>query len=184
VKTAPAPKLLLPKSLLTSDAMAWVVVSKYADALPLYRQTVLLSRFGGELARNTLAVSVVRVGGAAQPLINLMHERVWESPVVHADETELQVLKEKGRPAQRKSYLWVLSSDSGPPVRLFTYAPSRSAQTAADLLDEASGALVSDGYEAYDRVASLKGLVHLGCWVHARRRFVEAEAALLRGAHP
>jgi transposase len=178
VKTAPAPKLLLPKSLLTSNAMAWVAVSKYADGLPLYRQTVLLSRFGGETARNTLAVSVVRVGGAVQPLINLMRERQWESPVIHVDETELQVLKEKGRPAQRKSYLWVLSSDSGPPVRLFTYAPSRSAQTAAELLEGASGALVSDGYEAYDRVAVLKGLVHLGCWVHARRRFIEAEAAL------
>ena len=64
---------------------------------------------------------------------------------------------------------------TGPPVRLFTYAPSRSAKTALDLYAGATGALVSDGYEAYAAVARAGPLTHLGCWAHVRRRFVEAE---------
>ena len=69
-------------------------------------------------------------------------------------------------------------SGSGPPIRLFTYAPSRSAETARQLYDGARGALLTDGYEVYANVAQTYGLLHLGCWAHARRRFVEAEAVL------
>src|SRR3990172_8960937 len=69
-----------------------------------------------------------------------------------------------------------------PPIRLFTYAASRSAETARQLYDGARGALLTDGYEAYESVAKARALVHLGCWAHARRRFVEAEAALPKAA--
>ncbi len=103
---------------------------------------------------------------------------------MHGDETELQVLKEDGRPAQRKSYLWVQMSGCGPPVRLFTYAPSRSAKTAVALYAGSRGALMTDGYEPYDTVANVSGLVHLGCMAHARRYLVEAEAALPKAARP
>ena len=125
---------------------------------------------------------MVRVGAAVQPIVNLLRDTLLEADLIHGDETELQVLKEPGRAAQRKSYLWAQMSGSGPPVRLFTYAPSRSAQTACKLYDGARGALVSDGYEVYASVARACGLVHLGCWAHARRRFVEAEAALPKAA--
>jgi hypothetical protein len=159
-----------------------VITSKYQDALPLYRQAALLGRFGGELSRNTLAGSVVRVGAAVQPIVNLMRDSLLEAALIHGDETELQVLKEPGRAAQRKSYLWAQMSGSGPPVRLFTYAASRSAETARRLYDGARGALLTDGYEVYANVAQTYRLVHLGCWAHARRRFVEAEAALPKAA--
>ena len=76
-------------------------------------------RFGGDIARHTLAHSVIRVGAAVQPLINLLRDRLLEAPVIHGDETELQVLKEDGRAATTKSYLWLQMTATGPPVRLF-----------------------------------------------------------------
>ena len=177
LRTAPAPLRLIPKGLLTESALAWVITAKYQDALPLYRQANILGRLGGDLNRHTLALNVIRAGEAVQGLINLMRETLLAAPVLHGDETEVQVLKESGRAAQRKSYLWLQMGATGPPVRLFTYAPSRSTQTALALYEGASGALLTDGYEVYAAVANARGMTHLGCWAHARRRFVEAEAA-------
>ena len=75
-----------------------MITSKYLDGLPLYRQAALLGRFGGtDLSRNTLAASVVRVGQATQPVINLLRDELLDSFIVHGDETEVQVLKEPGR---------------------------------------------------------------------------------------
>ena len=182
LRIAPAPLRLIPKGLLTESALAWVATAKYQDALPLYRQAALLGRFGGDLSRNTLAGSLVRVGTAVQPIINLMRDQLLDAEIIHGDETEVQVLKEPGRSAQQKSYLWAQMSGSGPPIRLFTYAPSRSAETARRLYDGARGVLITDGYEVYANVAQTYGLVHLGCWAHARRRFVDAEAALPKAA--
>jgi transposase len=187
LRLTPAPLRIIPKGLLTEAALAWVISAKYQDALPLYRQAALLGRFGGEISRNTLATSVVRVGEAVQPIINLMRDELLESALILGDETELQVLKEPGRAAQKKSYLWAQMSGAGPPLRLFSYASSRSAATAQELYAGArrGAALMSDGYEVYSSVAQGYGLVHLGCWAHVRRRFVEAEEALPKPArHP
>ena len=191
LRVTPVPARIIPKGLLTEAALAWVISAKYQDGLPLYRQAALLGRFGGNLSRNTLAASVVRVGEAVQPVINLMRDVLLESPLILGDETELQVLKEPGRAAQTRSYLWVQMTGAGPPetatgppntpaVRLFAYAPSRSGATARALYAGVSSgaALMTDGYDPYDGVARHYGLVHLACWAHARRRFVEALAVL------
>ncbi len=175
VAIAPRPAKIVPKGLFTESALAHIVTAKYQDALPLCRQAVILKRCGGDIARHTLAANVIRVGEAVQPLINLMREKLLEAPLLQGDETELQVCKEDGRPAQSKSWLWLTMTDCGPPIRLFTYSPSRAGQTAIELY---SGALMSDSYEPYEAVAQSHRLTHLGCWVHARRRFIEAEAAL------
>src|SRR3990172_10638244 len=182
LRLAPKPAQIIPKGLFTAGAVAWVITAKYQDGLPLYRQAALLGRFGGDISRNTLAGSLVRVGAEVQPIINLLRDQLLDAEIIHGDETELQVLKEPGRYAQQKSYLWAQMSGSGTPIRLFTYAPSRSAETARRHYDGARGALVTDGYEVYAIVAQTYGLVHLGCWAHARRRFVDAEAALPKAA--
>lgn len=187
IRLAPRPAQVIPKGLLTEGALAWVVTSKYLDALPLYRQAVLLGRFGGtDIARNTLAASVVRVGQAVQPVVNLLRDALLDSPVVHGDETEIQVLKEAGRSAQAKSYVWAQATDAsgadgqGPPIRLFAYSPSRSTQTAKQLYAgiREGTVLMSDGYEVYNAIADEHRLVHLGCWAHARRYFNDALQAL------
>jgi transposase len=181
VRTAAAPERLIPKGLLTEGALAWVITAMYQDALPLYRQAALLGRFGGELSRNTLAANVVRAGEAVVPIVNLLRDELLEAELIHGDETELQVLKEEGRAAQTKSWLWVqLSAGAGPPVCLYTYRASRSGATALQLYDGARGALISDGYEAYANVAHARALVHVGCWAHVRRKFIEAEALLAK----
>jgi transposase len=178
IKTAPALPHLISNGLFTANAIAWIVINKYQDGLPLYRQAVILNRLGGDIARNTIASMVVRVGEAVQPIINLLQEHWRDAHVKHIDETVVQVLKEPGRAAQTKSYFWVRASDDGPSVRLFDYSPTRSGKTALELLAGTQGVLMSDGYEAYEKPAELTGLVHLGCWVHARRYFVEAEATI------
>ena len=97
LRVAPAPVRLIPKGLFTESALAWVATAKYQDGLPLYRQAGLLGRFGGDISRNTLAGSLVRVGAAVQPIINLLRDQLFEADLIHGDETELQVLKEPGR---------------------------------------------------------------------------------------
>ena len=180
IKVTPAPVRIIPKGLLTESALAWVATSKYMDGLPLYRQAALLGRFGGDLSRNTLAASIVRVGEAVQPVINLLRDHLLDADLIHADETTIQVLKEPGKKAQTKSYLWAQVTGSGPPIRLFGYAPGRGAIHADTLFAgvKLAAALMSDGYEVYGGIAQANGLTHLGCWAHCRRYFVEAEAAL------
>jgi transposase len=184
LRVTPAPARLIPKGLLTEPALAWVVTAKYQDALPLYRQAALLGRFGGDLSRNTLAASIVRVGEAVQPVINLLRDHLLDADLVLGDETVIQVLKEPGRAAQTQSYLWAQMSGSGPPIRLFAYAPGRGGGQAGPLYAgiKAGAALMSDGYDLYNAIAETQGLTHLGCWAHARRYFVEAEAAIPKAA--
>lgn len=184
IRVTPAPARVIPKGLLTEAALAWVVTAKYQDSLPLYRQAALLGRFGGDLSRTTLAASMVRVGHAVQPIINLLRDHLLEADLILGDETVLQVLKESGRTAQSKSYLWAQMTGSGPPIRLFSYTPGRGGQHAQPLYDgiKPGVALMSDGYEVYNAIAAARGAIHLGCWAHSRRYFVEAEAAIPKAA--
>ena len=187
IKLAARPPQVIPKGLLSEAAQAWVITAKYLDGLPLYRQAALLGRFGGtDWSRNTLAAGVVKVGLAVQPLVNLLRDEMLAAPIVYGDETELQVLKEPGRKAQSKSYLWAQMTEAagqdgtGPPIRLFAYSPSRSTETAKTLYAgmRTGGVLMSDGYKPYEAIAQEHRLVHLGCWAHARRGFHEALQAL------
>jgi transposase len=184
IRVTPAPPRIIPKGLLTEAALAWVVTAKYQDSLPLYRQAALLGRFGGDLSRTTLAASMVRVGQAVQPIINLLRDHLLEAELILGDETVVQVLKESGRAAQSKSYLWAQMTGSGPPIRLFSYTPGRGGIHAQPLYDDIKpgAALMSDGYEVYNGIATARGLIHLGCWAHARRYFIEAEAAIPKTA--
>jgi transposase len=182
VVTAKAPPQLIPKSMATPSLLAWIAVSKYADALPLYRQCTIFERIGFEADRTTFANWMITCGERVQPLINLLADRLREAPYLHLDETTLQVLKEPGRDPQSKSWMWV--SAAGPPgarTVLFHYHASRGQQVAKDLLAGYQGAVMVDGYEAYDAACQANGLLRLGCWAHARRRFVEAQRLQPKG---
>jgi len=187
MRLAARPPQVIPKGLYTEAALAWVITSKYLDGLPLYRQAALLGRFGGtDTSRNTLAASIVRIGQAVQPVVNLLRDGLLDAPRVFGDETEVQVLKEVGRAAQTKSYMWVQMTEAsgaagtGPPIRLFAYSPSRGTDTARQLYAgmREGGVLMTDGYEPYNAIAKAHKLVHLGCWAHCRRYFHEALQAL------
>ena len=191
LRLAPKPAQIIPKGLFSESTLAWIITAKYEDGLPLYRQAALIDRFGGtDLSRNTMAASVVRVGQAVQPIINLLRDHLLDAPITHGDETRVQVLKEPGRAAQTQSFMWAQMTDgsgpdgTGPPIRLFGYSPSRGAVAAMPLYAgiRTGGALMSDGYDVYDQIARAYGLVHLGCWTHCRRYFVDAADALPKSA--
>ena len=111
LRLAAKPEQVIPKGLFSEGLLSWVINSKYVDGLPLYRQAALLGRFGGgALSRNTMAASVVRVGQAVQPVINLLRDLVLDAPLIFGDETEIQVLKEVGRSAQTKSVSGLLTT--------------------------------------------------------------------------
>ncbi len=149
IKVTPAPARIIPRGLLTESALAWIITGKYQYGMLLYRQATLLRRFGGDISSNTLAASVVRVGLATQPVINLMRDALLESNLIYGDETTFQVLKEPGRRPQAKSYLWAQINGSGPPVRMFSYSPGRGAQHAQKLYAgvQPGTVLMTDVYE-------------------------------------
>ena len=108
LRLAGKPAQIIPKGLFSESALAWIASPKFDDGLPLYRQPALLGRFGGtDLSHNTMAASIVRVCAAVQPVINLLRDHLLDSPLVFGDETTVQLLKEPGRAAQAKSYMWV-----------------------------------------------------------------------------
>ena len=178
IKTAPLPAQPIPKSLASPGLLAHVTVSKYQDALPLYRQEQILQRIGVELPRATLANWMIQAGTLIQPLINLLQDRLLGADILQMDETPVQVLKEPGKSAQSKSYLWV--QRGGPPehpIVLYHYDPGRGAEVAKRLLEGFTGYLQTDGYAGYHAAVAAHGLTQVGCMAHARRKFTEAVKA-------
>lgn len=176
--SAPMPAQPIPKSQASPGFLAYVITSKYSDALPLYRQCHILSRGGVEIARNTLCQQVVKAGELIQPLINLLQDKALSYPVLQMDETVVQVLNEPGRTAQNKSYMWVMRG--GPPQQsaiLYHYDPKRGQAVPQRLLSEYRGYLQTDAWHAYDAVHG-EDITAVGCWAHARRKFKEAQKAL------
>jgi transposase len=180
VQLAPLPPQPIPKSNASAGLLAHVAVAKYQDALPLYRQEQVLKRAGVELGRNTLAGWMLKCGKLIQPLLNLLDEQLLAGPIIHCDETTVQVLKEQGKSPQSKSYMWVRVS--GLPTKkiiLYDYASSRSGKVAVDLLADYQGYLQTDDYAGYHALGNTSDIIHLGCWAHARRKFVEAQKAAI-----
>jgi transposase len=178
IKTAPLPAQPIPRSMASPGLLAHITVSKYADALPLYRQETILQRIGVDIPRATLANWMIRAGHLIQPLMNLMHEQLLSYDIIQMDETTVQVLKESGKTAQSKSYLWL--QRGGPPdhpVVLYHYDPGRGASVAKRLLEGFKGYLQTDGYDGYNAAVATNYLVHVGCMAHARRKFSEAVKA-------
>jgi hypothetical protein len=121
---------------------------------------------------------MIKLGDLVVPLINLMHETQLSYDVLQMDETSVQVLKEDGRAATAKSYMWVRRGGApGQRIILFDYAASRAGAIPMRLLDEYKGYLQSDAYGGYNAAARRDGVIHVGCFDHARRRFVEAVKA-------
>lgn len=178
IRTAPLPAQPIPKSLASPGLLAHITVSKYQDALPLYRQETILQRIGVDLPRATLANWMIRAGQLVQPLINLMRDQLLAHDLIQMDETTVQVLKESGKAAQSKSYLWL--QRGGPPdhpVVLYDYDPGRGQGVPLRLLEGFQGYLQTDGYDGYNAVVAAQQLTHVGCMAHARRKFSEAVKA-------
>lgn len=178
IKAAVLPKHPIAKSMASIGLLAYIIVAKYMDGLPLYRLESILKRYGGEVTRTSMANWIIRLAIQCQPLIHLLREHQHSGPLIQIDETHIQVLKEPGYVATGKKYMWVTLG--GPPnelVVLFDYDPSRGHEVPLRLLDGYEGYLQSDGYVGYDTASTKLKLKQLGCWDHCRRKFVETQTA-------
>jgi transposase len=178
VKTAALPEHILPKTNASPGLLAQLVTSKYVDSLPLYRQEAMFERHGVRLPRATQAAWMIGLTVPLQPLLNLMDERLRSSGYVRIDETRVQVLNSDKAPSALH-WMWVrVAGPKHQRIILFDYDPSRGGEVADALIEGCSGYLQSDGYQAYEGASERAGLLHVGCFAHARRRFFEALKAL------
>ncbi len=181
IVTAKKPKQPIEKSIASPGLLAYIAIQKYCDSLPLYRQSEILSRLGIQLDRTNLASWMVKCGELLQPLINVMMDQLHQAAVVHMDETVLQVLNESGKTAQSKSYMWVMASNTDKPVTVFHYAPTRAQSVPLSLLSSDTKAIVVDGYEGYQAACDQYDITRIGCWAHARRKFIDAQKIQTKG---
>jgi len=178
VKISPPPAQLIPKSIATEGLLAHVVVSKFADGLPLYRQQKIFSRYGLDLSRATLAGWVVQASGQCLPIMELLQNAIRGGPFINIDETPVLVLNEPGRSNTTKSYMWVFcGGDPEHRAVVYQYHPTRSGQVPLAFLGDYRGYVQSDAFAGYEHIARKEGIVHLGCWAHARRNFVDVVKA-------
>ena len=179
---AALPKHPLPGSLGSTGLIAHVITSKYVDGLPLYRIEKMLSRYGGDISRATLANYVIKSAKVFQPLVNLLREHQNSGDIVAMDETRIQVLKEPNKAVTSDKYMWVsLGGSETQKSVLFHYDPSRSGEVPINLLEGFTGYLQTDGYAGYNAACEKYELTHVGCMDHARRKFVEAQKAQPKG---
>jgi len=175
VACALLPPRIIEKSLASDRLIIETIVNKYADYVPLYRQSAILERDSRvELSRATLCGWVMRVGELLRPLSRAMAEELLGGDYLQADETPVGVQMHDGRGQNHQAYLWQYSQPGG--VVIFDFQLGRGREGPKRFLGNFNGILQTDGYSGYDRVGGPK-LIHAGCWAHARRYFFQAVEA-------
>ena len=185
VKIAPVPPQIIPKGIASSGLLAHILTAKFEDALPFYRQEKQFSRLGVDLGRATMCNWAIKAAEQCSALLELLKSEILSGPLVNADETTVQVLAEPGRSPTTQSYMWIFrGGDPHFPAVIFQYHPSRSGDVAHRFLRDYQGAVQTDGYSGYNFLDDKKGIVHIGCWAHARRKFMEADKARPKKGKP
>jgi transposase len=178
VEAAVVPPAIIDGGLPTARLLAWVGIAKYVDHLPLYRLEGIAAREQVPLARSTLSDWIGQIGVALEPLADRLRVRLLEGEVLHADETPVQQL-EPGTGKTRKAYLWAYCNNAlteSARIVVFDYQPGRSGQYARDFLRDWRGHLMVDDYGGYKSLW-VGGVVELGCFAHARRKFFDLHVA-------
>jgi len=172
VECAPVPVRIIEKGLASDRVVIDTVVSKYADHVPLFRQSAILLRETGiDLSRATLDGWVMRVGDLLRPITAAMSQELLSGSYIQADETTVGVQMHDGRGKNHQAYLWQYSHPAAPVI--FDFRLGREREGPKRFLGNFEGLLQSDGYGAYDHIGGPK-LVHAACWAHARRKFFDA----------
>jgi transposase len=172
VTAAPLAERIVEKGLASDAIVINTVVAKYCDHLPLYRQAAMIEREAGvEIGRATLDGWVMRVGELLGPIVGAMRRDLLSASYLQADETPVPVQMHDRRGENHQAYLWQYGKPGGETV--FDFCMGRGRDGPKKFLGQWEGILQTDGYAAYDDVGGPK-LVHVGCWAHARRKFVDA----------
>lgn len=175
VLQASMPKRAFPNSIASASAVSHIITQKFVESNPLYRQEAALKRMGVWLSRQTMANWVLKAADLLNPVYKRMRDELLKSDILHADETTLQVLKEPGRAAQTKSYMWLYRTGRyRRPIVLFEYQRTRAKEHPLRFLAPFHGYLHSDAYVVFDGIPNV---TPVGCWSHARRTFDEAKTA-------
>jgi transposase len=180
IKQAPMPDSIIPKGYATPSLLAQIITSKYQYGLPLHRQEAMFKQYGIDMSRKTLSDWMLRCADRLQILYDRLKVIQLAQPVIHADETTLNVVSDDNV----KSYMWVyatgadspkdkLADSDIKPIVLFDYHNSRASRCAIDYLNGYQGYLQVDGYAGYHHTQATL----VGCWAHARRKFHEAKIA-------
>ena len=178
IKIAPVPPQIIPKGIASAGLLAHILTAKFADALPFYRQEKQFARLGVEIGRATMCNWAMKAAQACRPLLGLLCQDIRSGPLINIDETTVQVLAEPGRSPTTKSYMWIFRG--GDPQRaslIYRYAPTRSGAVASSFIKGYEGVVQTDGYVGYDFLDADESIVHLGCWAHVRRKFMDAAKA-------
>jgi len=170
---APMPAHIIDKGLPTAGLLAHLLIAKYADHLPLYRQAQMFERAGLAIPSSTLSQWVGVCGLHLAPLSEALKQALLNQPVLHADETPVPMLK-PGKNKTHQAYIWAYASPNTAPIKAVYYAFSegRSGQYVRDVLQHWQGHLVCDDYGGYKQCFK-QGIIEVGCMAHARRKFVE-----------
>lgn len=183
IATAAKPLAPIEKGLAAPGLLAYVIVSKYGDHLPLHRLEHILERHGIQIARSTMCDWMAQCADVLRPLHELMVQRVLQSKVIHTDDTPVDVL-DRSRTQTRTGRFWVYLGDPAHPFTVFTYTPSRSRDGPMEFLKnwghEQPVYLQADAFGGYDGIyAGQAGgqVTEVACWAHARRKFYDARTS-------
>jgi transposase len=184
IKIAPVPPAPIPKSFASAALLSQIITSKYQYALPLYRQESLFKQYGIDLSRKTMASWMMRSAELSDPMIDRLRQIQLQQTVINADETPLKVIRED----KNQCYMWVYctgtdsppknKSQTDPPnIVLYDYQNSRAGHCAKDYLQDYQSYLQVDGYAGYEKTDATL----VGCFAHARRKFIEAQKIQVKG---
>ena len=176
ITQAPVEAHVIDKGIPTAGLLAQVLVAKYADHLPLYRQETIFARAGLGLPRSTLAQWVGTCGVRLQPLVDALKAEILTHRVLHADETPVQMLK-PGKGTTHRAYLWAYAPGSFEDTKavVYNFCESRAGEHARRFLGDWRGSLVCDDFAGY-KASFAQGILEAGCLAHARRKFFDLHA--------
>jgi transposase len=174
ITAAHKPEAVIDKGLAGPGLLAYIVTSKYAHYLPLYRLEELFAQQGFEISRATQSIWCRDVADVIEPLYELMAEHVRASHVVATDDTILPMLS-KGKTANAR--MWVYVGDASQPYNIFDFTLHRGRDGPLQFLKEYDQVLVADAYGGYNGVVAGNRITRAGCWAHLRRKFIDAEKA-------
>lgn len=182
VVAAPAPDHAIARGRAGAGLLAHIVVSKYDDHLPLYRQAEIFTREGVDLETSTLSGWVGATAAALQPLIDALAAEVVTSDTLHVDDTPVPVLA-PGTGKTKTGRLWTYVRDerpfagARPPAALFFYSPDRKGEHPRTHLKDFRGVIHADGYAGFNELFAGNRVVEAACWAHVRRKFFDVHAA-------
>jgi transposase len=182
VRIAPVEPAIIPKSIASPSLLSTIITQKFEMHLPYYRQEKQFEQIGAEISRQDMANWQQQAYRKLEPLFELLKKAVKDGPVIQMDETQVQVISDiKSAEVEskdtRESYMWLaLGGSAGKKVTWYEYHPTRAGCHARAFLEGYSGYLQTDGYKGYDSaLKDMPGIIHVGCFAHARRKFFEAE---------